>query len=1634
MTTDIQTVNSKLPLEQAVNILNDNDKKLFGKYTNAQFTKHEINQVFSDLGLEPQYKRDLPLGNDLVSYLNWIHVKTETGYSVWKYPITYYKDNPDNKFYFDSKVLDYRGVATAEIANAFAKAFDFDGADYNDVTVEAASEEGTPFTVLRDIDNYLYIGHSSPFNGVDFEFETLGLDLNLTVEYSQGSSNWAEVQLLNDETSNFSRSGRLSFSLPGDFDLETVNGENYYWIRIKTSVVPIIIPTCYFIQPLTSVINILSLNSEQILSGNLSWCYFNGFIYATIKNSGVSLREGIDFITSNSSQQNRQNFFVSNHIFMVDYELSYYVSQPLITSQDYRPFGGDYSLELKINQGQCSFNGNFYTHNDTNLILPGNENNIYVFVDGTGTISYNITGFPIVCYPITEASTNGTGILQITDRRVFMNPLRDPFWVSSIGVAATRIPIIYADLIDSVDFNSIHVIGDITHSANIIPDNATGQNIGRADRRYDEIFLNDNIDYLNNLVFKFGGSPRVTFQTDGQAIFTNNISGTTANFTSLVGITGNLTVNTDNLFVNTSLGNVGIGTLTTPEKLTVAGNVLASQYKFDSSGPILKNENGHLAIKNNADSDYADLHAKDIILHGGSVTQLMSNEVLIGDNETMYNADITDNSQNSDGGIRIKLLDDELQRDIILISGNTITLNTVAGIEIGNFFEVSGCTNPDNDGMYLAYNIVGNDITVDPTFKAISTDQPGSAGNIAREVGARIRWDNLNLKWISEKIDGIAVDFEATGRFITEKYKFLKYAALPPVEEDVLIKVENNVYIGDSGEWKPVGSGGGGITSSFITIEDISDQIDGIKTVFVAGNNYTSDSLVIFVNGIRQTKDVDYEETSSIIFTFFDPVPTGTPENPTELVISYIKTSIPGLHMVRNDNLSAQADGINDTFTVTTTQYRDNTLEVFFNGQRKTIDIDYVILNPELGTFQFNEAPEADDIIVCAYDDRIEAIIFEQDIADGSVTKPKLHADLQAEIPFLTGTNLLLPDKLAVNGVYLTNPTGYTNILSVSDLVNPALSFRDGSEAVNQRVGFIGANQQSFTFAKCDDDGTNVVSLARITGDGNLLVHDGRIGIKNPSPNYSIDLYDDQPIFNMKNLVDANVTQIRQFNGTYAGYMTTYGNGYVGTYNGINLADSTRLDNTGSCTWITKTGNYPIRFGTNDLIRMTIKGDGKVGIGNGTPPEILSVKNSSGNLTVFLENLSHGDNSVIQFYAENAGGVPKGALLYLDPDTENLELDKDFDLNSNDLEGCATAYITTVDLGTNTITDGNLTGAWASITTLQLSSRIGSNVAAVGLQTTPNMITMGSTYTADNPVGANYKLKVYDGGGNAVNGITSTVSGLNYAVIAGGDHIFRYGNAGGAGTVGMVLKANGRVGIGTGNPGTPLEYYNGSGSGDLVMNIHNDSHGDNCVLAFYAENVSGSDRSGILTFNPDESSGAFSFNRQLEIISSVGNALEITSNTTTSAAVNIYGAGTADSWTTFLIRSDAGWIFAVEQNGDVRCPKTYNKTTGSSANVYISSDGTLYRSTSSERYKKNIRDIEVDTSKLHDLTPKTYESKTEDKTYNGLIAEDVHEHLPSACVYDEEGKPDAIEWNALITVAIAEIKKLKEEIELLKGA
>ena len=118
--------------------------------------------------------------------------------------------------------------------------------------------------------------------------------------------------------------------------------------------------------------------------------------------------------------------------------------------------------------------------------------------------------------------------------------------------------------------------------------------------------------------------------------------------------------------------------------------------------------------------------------------------------------------------------------------------------------------------------------------------------------------------------------------------------------------------------------------------------------------------------------------------------------------------------------------------------------------------------------------------------------------------------------------------------------------------------------------------------------------------------------------------------------------------------------------------------------------------------------------------------------------------------------------------------------------------------------------------------------------------------------------------------------------------------------------------------------------------------------------------------------------------------------------------------------------------------------------IYLNTNGTLFAfksdgkgyapvgwvTSSSVRYKEDIRDIDYSdlSAKIDSLRPVTYRKKESDSATSdyGFIAEEVQEVFPEVIGYNDDGEAEGIDYGRVSVLAIAEIKNLKNRINILE--
>lgn len=143
-----------------------------------------------------------------------------------------------------------QSLITVKETNVFDTVYNFNGVStYTNNTTEAKSTFGTAFTAMFDNTQILYLGKSSTFSGLSVLLKayTTQTTLTLNATYWNGSS-WAALSKT-DNTSQFQKSGTMTWSIPGDWAQTSVNGTTNYWIALAFTSTPSTAPTIYNIKP-----------------------------------------------------------------------------------------------------------------------------------------------------------------------------------------------------------------------------------------------------------------------------------------------------------------------------------------------------------------------------------------------------------------------------------------------------------------------------------------------------------------------------------------------------------------------------------------------------------------------------------------------------------------------------------------------------------------------------------------------------------------------------------------------------------------------------------------------------------------------------------------------------------------------------------------------------------------------------------------------------------------------------------------------------------------------------------------------------------------------------------------------------------------------------------------------------------------------------------------------------------------------------------------------------------------------------------------------------------------------------------------------------------------------------------------
>ena len=488
---------------------------------------------------------------------------------------------------------------------------------------------------------------------------------------------------------------------------------------------------------------------------------------------------------------------------------------------------------------------------------------------------------------------------------------------------------------------------------------------------------------------------------------------------------------------------------------------------------------------------------------------------------------------------------------------------------------------------------------------------------------------------------------------------------------------------------------------------------------------------------------------------------------------------------------------------------------------------------------------------------------------------------------------------------------------------------------------------------------------------------------------------------------------------------------------------------------------------------LTITGGSNAVIGSGTT---IQVKQASGSQSGFLSSTdwttfnNKVSSATLAGYLPLTGGTLTGALNGTSAVFSSTIDGTIFNSTSNAYRFSGNNALSLVTLNSQNVVKINAGGYWGTqLVGANDSGILINNVGSVGIGITPpsttnfnhlfvgRNISMFSGSSTDIYIGSNF---YYDGGFKVRYSEASAMINTN-----AGDIIFQNsssGTAGGtfSGIERLRITSSGNIGIATSNPLSKLSV-GGDGyasraitaiaSGtDFGMTLQQNSTGGG--LQIYSNNsswgniplqiqnntgyqfiVNTAGLVGIGTGSPNDKlvvQGASNI-WAAKFISNNGQSdafgVQIFAGTTASdTSFRILNAATTSEY--FKIRGD-GYLFSV--------PSYNNQWPGYSANMYVASDGSFGRVTSSLKYKKDVRDYDKGLNYLSKIRPVYYKAKDETKgsdDYVGFIAEEIYQAgLPEFVDYASDGTPDALHYSHMVALLTKAIQELSAKLTALEN-
>ena len=534
----------------------------------------------------------------------------------------------------------------------------------------------------------------------------------------------------------------------------------------------------------------------------------------------------------------------------------------------------------------------------------------------------------------------------------------------------------------------------------------------------------------------------------------------------------------------------------------------------------------------------------------------------------------------------------------------------------------------------------------------------------------------------------------------------------------------------------------------------------------------------------------------------------------------------------------------------------------------------------------------------------------------------------------------------------------------------------------------------------------------------------------------------------------------------------------TGTVTGGTLTDGTASLTGGNLTGAgTVTATGTVTGGTLTDGTASLTGGNLTGINNLTADTRITASS-------LVINTISTDGALVSFANDNIGGITNAYIGTVRSNTIQPQSGSDVSYSSNNITSVGSLGCSSLT-ATGTITGGTLTDGTASLTGGNLTGV--DNLTVVTKTTSPTVETDSITSSGTDIA---FNSKNLAGVGNAFISSLRTnqiqpASGDNVSLFFNNltDVITISGTTANMTTVetnaldtktGSNIACNSRNFTGVGTIGCTDLTASGSatvtgditGGGDLILaqdvadsgpklflnnNYHANGSTDETneiVSQFYRKNTEASFGGGRIVFSKQDDYDSLNFCTAWIDFYPINagtekRALSVRSGSTVVYdTFSVYTSATQNleikpSSTTSTEITSTGTLY-LESASDVASLTVSNRSTASSANVYIASGGQFKRVSSSIKYKKDVRDYDKGLSTLNKLQPKYYRPKEGvdggDVDFAGLIAEDLYdEGLEEFLSFNGDGREKAnvegIGYDRMVALTINAVKELSAKCD-----